>query len=163
LAAASGALVAVVGPGERDATLLDCEQAYEVGRLLAELRCSVLTGGLGGVMAEAARGARAADGLAVGVLPGADRADGNPHLIMSLPTGLGQLRNGVLVTAADAVLSVGCSWGTLSEIALAQRIGTPLACLRPWLLRDTDGREIPLPTASAPVDAVKMIAAALAR
>lgn len=154
----------MVGPGERDAGPLDLEQAYEVGRLLAEGGCGLLTGGLGGVMAEAARGARSAGGaggIAVGVLPGSEPG-GNEYLTVSLPTGLGQLRNGVLVNAAEAVLSVGCSWGTLSEIALAQRIDKPLACLRPWLLRDASGREIPLPTAATPADAVAMIAAALA-
>lgn len=160
---AAGALVAVVGPGGAEATALDLEQAVEVGRLLAARGYVVLTGGLSGVMAEAARGARIADGTAVGLLPGTDRGAGNDFLTLSVPTGLGQLRNGLLVNAADAVISVGCSWGTLSEIALAQRAAKPLACLRPWRLVDSTGHDVPLPTAATPSEAVAVIAAGTGR
>lgn len=156
------ALVAVAGPGAHDAEPVDLADAYEVGRRLAEHGLQVLTGGLDGVMAEAARGLRDGGGVVVGLLPGGARREGNEHLTVALPTGLGQLRNGLLVTAADAVVAVGCSWGTLSEIALAQRLGKPLACLRPWLLRDTHGQEIPVPRAVDPGEAARMIVASLA-
>jgi uncharacterized protein (TIGR00725 family) len=162
LTLAAGALVAVVGPGTADADALDLEQAFEVGRLLADRGYAVLTGGLSGVMAEAARGVRAAGGTAIGFLPGTDRSAGNEFLTVPVPTGLGQLRNGLMVNAADALISVGCSWGTLSEIALARRAAKPLACLRPWRLLDAAGDDVPLPTATTPAEAVAMITRASA-
>ena len=89
----------------------------------------VVNGGLGGVMEAAARGAREGGGIVIGLLPGDDRADANPHLTVAIPTGLGQARNALVVSAADAVVAVGGSWGTLSEIALARRAGKPVVCL----------------------------------
>jgi uncharacterized protein (TIGR00725 family) len=113
-------------------------------------------------MAHAALGVHEAGGIVLGLLPGTDATAGSEHLTVAVPTGLGQLRNGLLVTAADAVVAVGCSWGTLSEIALALRTGKPLVCLRPWRLLDADGQELPLPRVADPDHAVRMIAAALA-
>ena len=133
-----GRYVAVVGPGA-EAREVDLERAREVGRLLAERGALVLTGGLGGVMAAAAEGAAAAGGTTVALLPGSDRAEaGAPHTVV-LPTGLGELRNGLLVRAADAVVAVGCSWGTLSEVALARRTDVPLVLLDPWPLPEDVG------------------------
>jgi len=127
----AGAYVAVVGPadGARDT---DLTTAREAGGLLAGAGAIVLTGGHHGVMAAAAEGARAAGGTAIGLLPGTVRGEGHPAHTFLLPTGLGELRNGLLVRAADAVLAVGCSWGTLSEIALARRTGVPLVLVDPW-------------------------------
>lgn len=121
--------VAVVGPGE-SASPEDVAAAREVGRLLAEAGAMVLTGGLDGVMAAATEGANAAGGLTVALLPGTDRSVSAANV--ALPTGLGELRNGLLVRAADAVIAVGGSWGTLSEIALARRTGVPVVCLGGW-------------------------------
>lgn len=92
----------------------------------------MVTGGLGGVMEASARGAAGAGGLVVGLLPGRDRAAGNPYLTVALPTGLGELRNGLIVRASDALICVGGSWGTLSEIALAVRTGVPVVMLGGW-------------------------------
>ena len=123
--------VAVVGPsGRLDPTLADA--AVETGRLLAEAGCVVVTGGGSGVMEAACRGARSAGGTTVGILPGHDRREGNDHLSVALPTGLGELRNGLLVRAADVVVAVGGSWGSLSEIALARRTGVPVYALAGW-------------------------------
>lgn len=123
--------VAVVGPsGDLDPTL--AHAAEETGRLLAEAGCVVVTGGGTGVMAAASRGARSAGGTTVGILPGHDRREGNPHLTVALPTGLGELRNGLLVRAVDVVVAVGGSWGTLSEIALARRTGVPVYAFAGW-------------------------------
>ena len=133
-----GRYVAVVGPGT-EAREVDLERARDVGRLLAERGALVLTGGLGGVMAAAAEGAAAAGGTTVALLPGSDRAEaGAPHTVV-LPTGLGELRNGLLVRAADAVVAVGCSWGTLSEVALARRTDVPLVLVEPWPLPEDVG------------------------
>jgi len=127
----SGRYVAVVGPAG-GARPVDLDHAEKVGRLLAEQGAVLLTGGHHGVMAAAARGARAADGTSIGLMPGLDRAEGAAEHTFLLPTGLGELRNGLLVRAADAVVAIGCSWGTLSEIALARRTGVPLVLIDPW-------------------------------
>jgi uncharacterized protein (TIGR00725 family) len=129
--------VAVVGPGAAGEPALS--QAHEVGALLAGAGALVLCGGLGGVMEAACRGARAAGGVTVGLLPGADRAAGNAHLTVALATGLGELRNGLLVRCADAVIGVGGGWGTLSELALARRTGVPVVLLGSWRVRAPAG------------------------
>jgi uncharacterized protein (TIGR00725 family) len=131
--------VAVCGPGE--CTETEWDLAYETGRLLAGRGAVVLCGGLGGVMAAAAAGARAGGGIAVGVLPAADRAAAGPDLTVAVPTGLGQARNNVIVNAADALIAVGGSWGTLSEIALAMRAGRiPVVQIAGWSVHDAAGR-----------------------
>lgn len=127
--------IAVVGP-DREATPADRQQAEEVGYLLAMSGAIVLTGGLGGVMAAAATGCARAGGTSVGLLPGDRRADGSAELTVCLPTGLGELRNGLLVRSADGIIAIGGSWGTLSEIALARRAGIPVLGIGGWQLRD---------------------------
>ena len=143
----TGRYVAVVGPAD-GARPQDLAHAEEVGRLLAEAGCVVLTGGHHGVMQAAARGATAAGGVAIGLMPGTDRSTGTPEHTYLLPTGLGELRNGLLVRAADAVVAVGCSWGTLSEIALARRTGVPLVLIDPWELPDDVGVVVADPAAA---------------
>lgn len=125
--------VAVVGPGE-GATEEECGQARTAGRLLAEAGAVVVTGGLGGVMGAAAEGAAEAGGTSVGLLPGSDRAEADAAHTLAIPTGLGELRNGLVIRAADAVLCIGGSWGTLSELALAIRTGVPVVALGGWQL-----------------------------
>lgn len=133
--------VAVCGPGECTEREWDC--AHRTGRLLAEHGAVVVCGGHGGVMAAAAAGARAAGGTVVGVLPAADRSAAGPDLTVALPTGLGQARNNLIVNAADAVIVIGGSWGTLSELALAMRRGTvPVVQLGGWRVHDEDGRPV---------------------
>ena len=120
--------ILVSGAGEpRDPALV--ETATTAGRLLAERRWIVLTGGLGGVMAAAAAGVDEAGGTAVAILPGVDRADASPGHAVVLPTGMGEMRNALLVRAADAVLAIGGAWGTLSEVALAARTGVPVVTI----------------------------------
>ena len=126
----------MVGPGEADP-----EQravAEEVGRLLAEAGAIVVTGGRTGVMEAASKGAREAGGTTLGILPGADRREANEWVTVAVPTGMGEARNALLVRAADAVVAVGGAWGTLSEIALARKTGTPVVGIRSW---DLDGVE----------------------
>jgi len=137
-----GAYVAVVGPAD-SARAAHLTTAREAGGLLAASGAIVLTGGHHGVMAAAAQGARAGGGTAIGLLPGTVRAEGDPAHTFLLPTGLGELRNGLLVRAADAVLAVGCSWGTLSEVALARRTAVPLVLVDPWDLPDDVGTVVP--------------------
>jgi uncharacterized protein (TIGR00725 family) len=139
--------VAVVGTGEA-APGTDA-LAFAVGAALARRGALVVCGGLGGVMAAACRGAASAGGMTVGILPGADRAAANPWVTVALPTGLGELRNGLVVRAADGLIAVGGGWGTLSEIALARRLGKRVVGLATWELGE-DGVEV----ASDPADAV---------
>jgi hypothetical protein len=120
--------VAVVGAGD----VPDSDVAFSVGRLLAERGVVVVTGGLGGVMAAACRGAVSAGGVTVGLLPGLDRSIANEWVSVAIPTGLGELRNGLVVRAADAVVAVGGGYGTLSEIALALKAGKPVVGIGTW-------------------------------
>ena len=123
--------IAVIGPGQT-ATAAQEATAEAVGRLLGEAGHVVVTGGHGGVMAAAAKGASAAGGITIGLLPGRDRRDANAYLTASIPTGLGELRNGLVVRSGDAVICVGGSWGTLSEVALAVRTGVPIVMVDGW-------------------------------
>ena len=134
--------IAVCGPA--DASDQEYGQAREVGRLLAQRNVVVICGGHGGVMAAAAAGARDAGGTAVGVLPRADREGADPGLTIAIATGMGQARNAVIVNSADAVIVVGGSWGTLSEVSLALRRGTvKVVCLVGWRVWTADGRPAP--------------------
>ena len=124
--------LAVIGSGvaepERDA------HAEAVGRELARRGAVLLCGGLGGVMDAACRGARESGGITVGILPGPDRAGASTQLAVALPTGMGELRNGLIVRAADAVIAVGGEYGTLAEIGFALKLGRPVVGLGPWEL-----------------------------
>lgn len=127
-------MVAVIGDGDPrgpDAHRI-LDWAEEVGQLLGRAGATVITGGLGGVMRAAAKGASAAGGLTIGILPGSDAAEANEFIQLSIPTGLGVVRNLVVVTAADAVLAVGGRHGTLSEIGLALRMGRNVVALGSW-------------------------------
>lgn len=146
--------VAVSGPA--DATADERSVAEEVGRRLAEGGAVVLCGGLGGVMDAAARGARQAGGVAIGILPGESRAGSSAHLAAAIPTGMGEGRNTVLVRAADAVIAVSGEFGTLSEIALALKMGKPVVGLGTWDLRKSGRAVDAIITAESPQEAVEM-------
>jgi uncharacterized protein (TIGR00725 family) len=106
-------------------------------------------------MAAAAAGARGGGGLAIGILPGADRSGSSPDLSAAIVTNMGQARNAILVTSADAVIAVGGSWGTLSEVALAMRLGRRVVSLAGWRILDADGEPIPgIDYATTPEEAV---------
>ncbi|HYT25474.1 MAG TPA: TIGR00725 family protein [Actinomycetota bacterium] len=124
--------IGVAGASQPEPELAGMAEA--LGRRLAEAGAIVVCGGGGGVMAAVCRGAVAAGGTTVGLLPGGDRSGGNPHLRIALPTGLGEGRNVLLVRASDALVAVGGGYGTLSEIALALRTGVPVVGLRTWSL-----------------------------
>lgn len=103
-----------------------------MGRLLAERGAMVVCGGLGGTMEAACRGARAAGGTTLGLLPGLDRSAANEFVSVAVPTGLGEARNALVVRAADAVIALGGGYGTLSEIALALKAGKRVVGLETW-------------------------------
>jgi uncharacterized protein (TIGR00725 family) len=143
-------IVAVVGGSA--CTPEEAELAAAVGRLLAERGAVLVCGGLGGVMEAAARGAHAAGGLTVGILPGSDPAAANPYIDVPLATGMGEMRNAVIVRVAGGVIAIGGGWGTLSEIALARRIGTPVVGLH-----DAFAQGIDIPRAATPEEAVALV------
>ncbi|WP_280487195.1 LOG family protein [Nocardia farcinica] len=153
--------VAVCGP--RDCSATEAADAREIGRLLARAGAVVLCGGGTGVMAAVADGAAAAGGLVIGVRPDADRTAACPGLSAVLYTDMGEARNAILVRSADAVVVVGGSWGTLSELALAHHRGDiPVVSLHGWRLLDADGH--PLDTghiAHSPAEAVELALANL--
>lgn len=142
------AYVAVVGAGT--ATPDEQRDAELVGRGLAEAGAIVVCGGLGGVMEAACRGAKSAGGMTLGILPGSRREDANPYVDMAVATGLGELRNGLVVRSADALIAIGGEFGTLSEIALALKAGKPVVGLGTWQLARRD----------QPVDAIVPAASA---
>jgi uncharacterized protein (TIGR00725 family) len=110
--------VAVVGSGPDRVA-----EAEEVGRLLAERGCTVVTGGLGEIMAAAHRGAKAAGGTTIAILPGERHADANPWADHVVVTGIGHARNLAVAASGHAVIAVGGSYGTLAEIGFALRLG----------------------------------------
>ncbi len=115
-------LIAVVGGGlEKDPAILST--AAQVGELLAECGFALITGGLGGIMEAASAGARRKGGIVVGILPQASPDHANLHVEIAIATGLGEARNAVIAATADALIAVGGEHGTLSEIALALKLG----------------------------------------
>jgi uncharacterized protein (TIGR00725 family) len=113
------------------------EIALEVGREIAKNRFALVCGGLGGVMEAACRGAKEAGGITIGILPTSDKRSANPYVDIVIPTGLGHARNVLVVHASDALVAVDGEAGTLSEIAIALKVGRPLVGINTWGL---DGR-----------------------
>jgi uncharacterized protein (TIGR00725 family) len=137
--------IAVIGSGAEHE-----QRAEEVGRLLAQRGCTVVTGGLGEVMAAASRGAKSVGGATIGVLPGESRHDANEWVDHVVVTGIGHARNLAVVASSDAVIAVGGSWGTLAEIGFAARLGRRVVVLAPgWRLEG-------LEQASSPAEAVEL-------
>jgi len=126
--------VAVVGPSEATSEELAC--AEQVGRLLAARGVVVVCGGLGGVMEAVSRGASGEGGTVLGILPGTERGDANDHVTVAITTGMGEMRNPLVVRSADVVIAVGGAYGTLSEIAFALRTGVPVVGIGTWELDD---------------------------
>ena len=127
-------------------------RAEEVGRLLAERRATVVTGGRNEVMAAAARGAKSAGGTTIGVLPGETREGVNEWIDLAVVTGVGHARNLAVVASGDAVIAVGGAWGTLSEIAFARVLGRPVVVLEPGWAVEGEGVE----RATSPEQAVEL-------
>ncbi|HFD39772.1 MAG TPA: TIGR00725 family protein, partial [Anaerolineae bacterium] len=122
--------IAVIGSAHCDAQTAALAEA--VGRQIARRGAGLVCGGRGGVMEAACRGAKAAGGLTVGILPGADRREANPYVDVPIVTSLGEARNALVVRSAEAVVAVSGGYGTLSEIALALKMGRPVVGLNTW-------------------------------
>jgi uncharacterized protein (TIGR00725 family) len=138
---AAGPYIAVIGASEPSR---EQEQAAEdIGRGLGGAGCIVITGGRDGVMAAAGRGAREAGATVVGLLPGHDRSEANEWVSVALPTGLGDVRNALVVASADAVIAVGGAYGTLSEIALALNAGIGVVGYDTWAIEGIELADTP--------------------
>jgi uncharacterized protein (TIGR00725 family) len=144
--------IAVSGAGASDDPELGdaTRLAARLGAALARAGAIVVTGGLGGVMEAAARGAHEAGGLTIGILPGPSAIDANPWISVPIVTDLGHARNVILVHTAEAVIAVGGSYGTLSEIALALKIGVPVGTLGSWEMARPGHEKPPIHTFSEP-------------
>lgn len=113
--------------------------AEEVGSIIARKGAVMVCGGLSGIMEAASRGAASNGGTVIGILPGSDKKEANPYITFHIPTGLGVARNVLVVRTADAVIAMPGGPGTLSEIALALNIGTPVVDLGGWKIEGTLG------------------------
>jgi uncharacterized protein (TIGR00725 family) len=153
--------VAVVGSSSP--TEQEVAWAEEVGRRIAEADAVLVCGGLGGVMDAAARGCTAAGGLSIGILPGERRREASHHLTVAVTTGIGEARNALVVRSADVVIAVGGEFGTLSEIALALKMGKTVVGLDTWDLNHEGLLGDPLARASSPQEAVARALAAIQR
>lgn len=147
-------LIAVIGGSI--ATAEEMAAAEAVGRALAEAGVTLICGGRGGVMEAACRGAKSAGGLTVGILPEADASQANPYVDVAIPTGIGLARNALVVRAAQAVIAVGGSYGTLSEIAYALQFGVPLVGLKTWHFERAGHPPPPVHRADTPQQAVAL-------
>jgi hypothetical protein len=143
--------VSVVGSGTENEA-----RAEEVGRLLAERGCTVVCGGLGEVMAAAARGAKTAGGTTIGILPGESRAGASEWIDHVVVTGLGHARNAIVAASGDAVIAVGGAFGTLTEIGFARILGRPVVILEPGL--EVEG----VPRAATAAEAVDFVLSSVA-
>ena len=127
--------IAVIGA--QDAKEEEIVAAERIGELLAQAGCVLVCGGLGGVMEAASRGAKKNNGLVLGILPSRRKSDANKFVDVAIPTGMGEGRNFLVVASADAVIAVGGGFGTLSEIALALKMGLPVVSLFSWKLEES--------------------------
>jgi len=130
--------------------------AREVGREVAKRGAVLLCGGLGGVMAAAAQGARDAGGVSLGILPQGDRGQANPYLTYSIATNLGHARNVLIAHSADALIAVAGSYGTVSEAAIALKLGKPVIVLQVgWELTGVKRAASPAAAVALAMGAVK--------
>lgn len=148
-------IVAVIGGAT--CTEQEAGWAEAAGRALAQRGALLVCGGRSGVMEAACRGAKAAGGLTIGLLPGMDRGAANPYVDIAIPTGLGEARNAVIIRSAQATIAVGGEYGTLSEIAFALKQGLPVAGLGTWHLSREGAPADAIFRASSPEEAVEWI------
>jgi uncharacterized protein (TIGR00725 family) len=145
--------IGVCGAAAAEGELYD--KAYRVGRLIAGRGWTVVCGGLGGVMEAASKGATEAGGVVIGVIPGYEKDSANAYVKYTIATGMGHARNVIIAASADAVIAVGGGYGTLSEMALATKLGRPVVALDPPA--DVAG----VVAAASPEDAVAYVAEVL--
>jgi len=156
----TGPIIAIIGGSAP--TRGEAATAEAVGHALAAEGAILICGGRGGVMKAACRGAKQAGGLTIGILPGTNRRGANPYVDIPIVTGIGEARNAIITRTAQAVIAVGGSYGTLSEIAFALAFGVPVVGLGTWEVRREGHPPAPIVYAATPEEAVAR-ALALAR
>ena len=123
-------IISVIGAGTCNKEIYQI--AEDVGRRIAQKNAVLITGGLSGVMEAASKGAKEAGGTTVGILPGFSKDDANKFVDIPITTGLSHARNIIVVRSADAVIAVSGEYGTLSEIAVALKLGKPVVGINTW-------------------------------
>jgi len=123
-------LIGVIGTGA--ASEQECVTAERVGREIAKRDLTLVCGAMGGVMEAACRGAKAEGGITIGIVPGDSRTDSNPYVDIPVVTAMGHARNIIVVRSSSAVIAIGGSYGTLSEIAFALRLEIPIIGIKTW-------------------------------
>lgn len=123
-------VIGVIGAG--DATQEDCNIAEAVGKEIASKQYTLLCGAMGGVMEAACRGAKSMNGTTIGILPGTSKQECNPYIDYPIVTGMGHGRNVIVAGSSDAIIAIGGSYGTLSEIAFALRLKIPIIGINTW-------------------------------
>lgn len=146
-------IIGVIGAGHASPHGLD--NAYQVGRLIAEKGATLICGGLGGVMESASRGCSEAGGDVLGILPGDSAVAANPYVTLPIVTAMGHARNVIIAQTASALVAIEGEYGTLSEIAISLKLGKPVVQLDSWPQISTTHQ------AETPEQAVEMIFAAL--
>jgi uncharacterized protein (TIGR00725 family) len=154
-------LIGISGTSKSDPVTDDL--AERVGGLVAARGGIIVCGGLGGVMAAAARGAARAGGFSIGLLPGDSADDAAVDVSLAIPTGMGEMRNALIVRACPVIIAIGGAYGTVSEIALALRDGRPVIGLQTWEIRPPGGHiaDPGIRRAATPDEAVAMAFAAV--
>lgn len=147
--------VAVIGSGDK--TEANTEAARAVGELIAGHDAIVICGGLSGVMDAVAEGVCKVGGVCIGMLPEATRLGASEHLTASIPTGMGEGRNVLVIKAADGVIAIGGGYGTLSEIALALKMEKPVVGLHTWTAYDNKGERTDMVDTQSPREAVETL------
>jgi uncharacterized protein (TIGR00725 family) len=145
-------IIAVIGGGQPSAR--EARLAEEVGRELARQDAILVCGGLGGVMEAACKGAQSEGGMTIGILPGESRRAANPSVQIPIVTGMGYARNLAVVKSAQAVIAIGGSYGTLSEIGHALQSGIPVIGLNTWSLSQNGKQDNSIIPAQNPAEAV---------
>ncbi len=146
-------IISVIGSGQ--ATPEESKLAEEVGRELAKQQAILVCGGLGGVMEAACRGAKAEGGLTIGILPGDNRETANPNVQIPIVTSIGYARNASVAKTGEAVIAIGGSYGTLSEIAFALQSGIPVIGLGTWSLYKNNKQDMSIIQVKTPSEAVR--------
>ena len=140
-------IIAVVGAGH--CSQKEYDETYEIGRLIAQNKAMLITGGLGGIMEAASRGTKEAGGTTIGILPGISKTDANPYVDIPIVTAAMYMRNVIIVNTADVIIASYGSYGTLSEVAIALKLGKKVIGFNTW---DIEGIE----TAGSPEEAVRL-------
>jgi uncharacterized protein (TIGR00725 family) len=152
-------LIGVIGGGKCSRSV--ARLAQEVGCELAEHGATVICGGLGGVMEAVCKGAKEAGGLTIGILPGNKQSDANPYVDIPIVTGMGEMRNVIIIKSAQAVIAIDGEYGTLSEIGHALKNGVSVIGLNTWSLSKAGKTDDSIIIAEDAKDAVQKALAAV--